>query len=38
MITGLWGVAGTEWIAIAFLFLFAWRHGGHLIHHRPGVD
>jgi hypothetical protein len=38
IVTGLWGVAWVEWIVIAFLFLLVWRHGGHVIHHRPGVD
>jgi hypothetical protein len=37
MITGMWGVAWTEWVVIAFLWLLAWRHGGHGMHHPPGV-
>jgi hypothetical protein len=34
-ITGLWGVAWTEWIAIAFLWVLVWRHGHAVLHHRP---
>lgn len=39
-ITGLWGVAWAEWIAIAFLWVLVWRHGHPVLHqrrHPPGV-
>jgi hypothetical protein len=39
-VTGMWGVAWTEWIAIAFLWLLVWRHQHIVLHpgpHRPGM-
>jgi hypothetical protein len=39
-VTGIWGAAWSEWIAIAFLWLLVWRHEHSTLHpgsHRPGV-